>query len=102
MTADEVAYAGGVYGTNNASAWFYLNSAGSSIMGSTYWMLLSPYRWSGDETSARSMVVGGSNYPGILDDGFVHGVRRVRPVISLKSSVYASGSGTASDPYIIE
>lgn len=100
MTADEVAYAGGVYGTNNASAWFYLNSAGSSIMGSTYWMLLSPYRWSGDETSARSMVVGGSNYPGILDDGFVHGVRRVRPVISVKSTVkVSSGDGTASNPY---
>ena len=102
MTADEVGYAGGVYGTNNASAWFYLNSAGTSIIGSTYWMLLSPYRWSGDENAARSMVVGGSNYPGIIDDGFVQGVRRVRPVISVKSSVYASGSGTASDPYIIE
>ena len=100
MTADEVAYAGGVMYTNNASAWFYLNSAGSSIMGSTYWMLLSPYRWSGDETSARSMVVGGSNYPGILDDGFVHGVRRVRPVISVKSTVkVSSGDGTASNPY---
>ena len=103
MTADEVAYAGGVYGTNNASAWFYLNSAGSSIMGSTYWMLLSPYRWSGDETSARSMVVGGSNYPGILDDGFVHGVRRIRPVISLKGNlIWKSGDGTSSNPYEVE
>ena len=103
MTADEVAYAGGVMYTNNASAWFYLNSAGSSIMGSTYWMLLSPYRWSGDETSARSMVVGGSNYPGILDDGFVHGVRRIRPVISLKGNlIWKSGDGTSSNPYEVE
>ena len=103
MTADEVAYAGGVMYTNNASAWFYLNSAGSSIMGSTYWMLLSPYRWSGDETSARSMVVGGSNYPGILDDGFVHGVRRIRPAISLKGNlIWKSGDGTSSNPYEVE
>ena len=103
MTADEVAYAGGVMYTNNASAWFYLNSAGSSIMGSTYWMLLSPYRWSGDETSARSMVVGGSNYPGILDDGFVHGVRRIRPVISLKGNlIWKSGDGTSINPYEVE
>ena len=103
MTADEVAYAGGVMYTNNASAWFYLNSAGSSIMGSTYWMLLSPYRWNGDETSARSMVVGGSNYPGILDDGFVHGVRRIRPVISLKGNlIWKSGDGTSSNPYEVE
>ena len=103
MTADEVAYAGGVMYTNNASAWFYLNSAGSSIMGSTYWMLFSPYRWSGDETSARSMVVGGSNYPGILDDGFVHGVRRIRPVISLKGNlIWKSGDGTSSNPYEVE
>ena len=42
MTADEVSFAGGLYG-NNAPIWYYSNSLLESSTGDTYWWLLSPY-----------------------------------------------------------
>ena len=102
MTADEVAYAGG-YRYNNLTspyAWYYLNSAGGSITGSTYWWLLSPYDWRGN--SARVWFVRGSVGPGNLDYSYVNSSRGVRPAISLKSCTkYSKGNGTASSPYEI-
>ena len=41
MTADEVSFAGGLYGTN-APTWYYYNSANGSSTGSNWWWLLSP------------------------------------------------------------
>ena len=103
MTADEVAYAGG-YRYNNLTspyAWYYLNSAGGSITGSTYWWLLSPYDWRGN--SARVWFVRGSVGPGNLDYSYVNSSRGVRPAISLKScTLYSTGNGTASSPYEIQ
>ena len=103
MTADEVAYAGG-YRYNNLTspyAWYYLNSAGGSITGSTYWWLLSPYDWRGN--SARVWFVRGSVGPGNLDYSYVNSSRGVRPAISLKSCTkYSKGNGTASSPYEIQ
>ncbi len=103
MTADEVAYAGG-YRYNNLTspyAWYYLNSAGGSITGSTYWWLLSPYDWRGN--SARVWFVRGSVGPGNLDYSYVNSSRGVRPVVSLKScTLYSTGNGTASSPYEIQ
>ena len=103
MTADEVAYAGG-YRYNNLTspyAWYYLNSAGGSITGSTYWWLLSPYDWRGN--SARVWFVRGSVGPGNLDYSYVNSSRGVRPAISLKSCTkYSTGNGTASSPYEVQ
>ena len=102
MTADEVAYAGG-YRYNNLTspyAWYYLNSAGGSITGSTYWWLLSPYDWRGN--SARVWFVRGSVGPGNLDYSYVNSSRGVRPAISLKScTLYSTGNGTSETPYEI-
>ena len=46
MTADEVSFAGGLWGTN-APTWYYYNSAKGSSTGSTWWWLLSPNYWGG-------------------------------------------------------
>ena len=45
MTADEIAFAGGVafQEMNTPYAWFISNSTGSQV--STYWWSLSPYNW---------------------------------------------------------
>mgnify|MGYP000083084501 CR=1 FL=1 len=101
MTADEVSFAGGLYGTN-APTWYYYNSANGSSTGSTWWWLLSPYRWNGNH--AYVFRVGGSSYPGYLGGysnvDFTFGVR---PAISLKScTLYSTGNGSASDPYTIK
>ena len=99
MTADEIAYAGGVAGVN-APMWYYTNSTLESSTGTQQWWSLSPSYWSGG--GAGSWVVGGSHNPGDLGDVGVRGSLGVRPVTSLKSCVqWKSGDGSASSPYEI-
>ena len=100
MTADEVSFAGGLYGTN-APTWYYYNSAKGSSTGSTYWWLLSPSFWYG--SYAYVFGVYGSSGPGDLSGNFgVLSTSRVRPVISLKSCIkYSTGNGTPETPYEI-
>ncbi len=106
MTADEVSYAGGVYGSNNSGAYYYLNASGGSSTGGNWWWTMSPsyFNWlssSSSSTYASVFVVGGSgSFPGRLSYDRVNYTRVVRPVVSLKSSVLVTGgTGTASDPY---
>ena len=100
MTADEVSFAGGLYGTN-APTWYYYNSANGSSTGSTFWWLLSPGVWSGSD--AGVFYVYGSSGPGFLNNVNVFAGGGVRPVISLKSCIkYSTGNGSASDPYTIK
>ena len=103
MTADEITYAGGYNDTSLTSpyAWYYFNSAGGSITGSTYWWLLSPAGWNGD--SAYSWFVAGSDYPGNLNCYYAHDSGGVRPAISLKGNlVWKSGNGGSASPYEVE
>ena len=100
MTADEVSFAGGLYGTN-APTWYYKNSANGSSTGSTWWWLLSPVDWR--DSYPYVFFVGGSSNPGFLGSNGVDYTGAVRPAISLKSCVkYSSGNGSASDPYTIK
>ena len=101
MTADEIAFAGGVvYQTMSTPyAWFISNSAGAQV--STSWWTLSP-QGLGDG-HAGVFRVGGSSSPGFLNGDVVSSANGVRPVLSLKSCVkYSSGDGSASDPYAIK
>ena len=100
MTADEVSFAGGLYGTN-APTWYYYNSAKGSSTGSTNWWLLSPCYWDGG--FAFVFYVFGSSVPGYLNYNFVNFTFGVRPVISLKSCIkYSTGNGSANEPYTIK
>ena len=100
MTADEVSFAGGLYGTN-ASTWYYYNSANGSSTGSTWWWLLSPFYWNG--SYAGVFRVFGSSDPGYLYGTGVSFAYGVRPAVSLKSCVKTSGGdGSANAPYTIE
>ena len=103
MTADEIAYAGGKAITSLPSpyAWYYLNSAGGSITGSTIWCSLSPSYWLGSLSGV--WVVYGFGLPGYLNGNSVADTYAVRPAISLKSCIkYSTGNGTANNPYTIE
>ena len=100
MTADEVSFAGGLYGTN-APTWYYYNSANGSSTGLTWWWLLSPGNWDG--SYAYVFFVVGSSNPGFLSSTYVSHTYGVRPAVSLKSCVKTSGGdGSASAPYTIE
>ena len=103
MTADEVSFAGGLW-TTNAPTWYYYNSAGESITGSTLWWTLSPTWYMGGNSSVWK-VYGSSNSgknPGSLDIIIVGNPLGVRPAISLKSCIkYSTGNGTSETPYEI-
>ena len=99
MTADEVSFAGGLWGTN-AQTWYY-NSAKGSSTGEQWWWLLSPA--TGNGSYAYVFFVVGSSYPGFLSSTYVSHTYGVRPAVSLKSCVKTSGGdGSASAPYTIE
>ena len=100
MTADEVSFAGGLYGTS-APTWYYYNSAKDSSTGSTWWWLLSPSSWDG--SYAYVFYVLGSSNPGHLSNAYVYSTSGVRPAVSLKSCIkYSTGNGSANEPYTIE
>ena len=86
ITADEVAYAGGVYLINNTSYYLYTNS--------NYWTM-SP----SDYPYAGVFLVNSNGYPFW---GSVYRGYGVRPVINLKSSVQITGgNGSSGNPYVI-
>ena len=86
ITADEVAYAGGVVGSNNNSYYLYNNAV--------YWTM-SPGRFYYGDAGVFYVYSSGSLIPG----GYVYNLYGVRPVINLKSAIAISGSGSTSDPF---
>ena len=99
MTADEIAFAGGVAfkKMNTPYTWFISNSAGTQVS-TTSWWSLSPIYWIG---SSAYVWVWSSDHAN-LNINFVNSSRAVRPAISLKSCIkYSTGDGTSESPYEI-
>ena len=100
MTADEVVFAGGVYGTTLSStyAWFYTDGDGKSAIGYGEWWTMSAY-----SIVDMYIVTGADNNDqqgGSISYNNAGGKVYVRPVISLKACVkYSSGDGSSSNPY---
>ncbi len=88
ITADEVAMAGGVYGSSNSSYYLYTSQS--------YWSG-SPSNFIGSYTRAYEFSV---NSSGDLDYRSVtYSATGARPVVSLSSKAKLSGSGTYNDVY---
>lgn len=82
----------GPYG-NCKTSWIHLSVCDSEAPSTTEWTM------SQHETSNYVWAIHSSGYS---YDGIVNSERSVRPVFFLTSSVkYISGSGTATDPFII-
>ena len=89
ITADEVAYAGGVAEKSNSS--FYLNT-------NQYYWTMSPYQFNTNNIASMfRMWANGFGYTLLTEDN-----SGVRPVINLRSDVKITGSGTIEDPYIVQ
>ena len=89
LTADEIAYAGGVYNKSNRSYYLY---------NSDYFLSLSPYYFNGSIAYVFSVYsIGG------LDYYFVSDSYGVRPAVSLRPGVKVTseGDGTMENPYIV-
>ena len=98
MTADEIAFAGGVAFKSMSTpyAWFISNSAGTQV--SSYWWSLSPLHWDG----SNAYVWNWRSDNAYLGDDYVGDTNAVRPAISLKSCIkYSTGDGTYETPYEI-
>ena len=99
MTADEIAFAGGVtrQPMDTPYAWFISNSAGTQV--STYWWLLSP---SSLDSGGAIVWFWYSDAAFLYLDTYVGSTIAVRPAISLKSCIkYSTGDGTSESPYEI-
>ncbi len=88
ITADEVAYAGGVYGSSSRGYYLYTNSA--------YWTM-SPCVFNGSDAVVFNVY---SSF-GTLSSNRVTSAYGVRPVLNLKADVQLTGSGSASDPFVV-
>ena len=100
MTADEIAFAGGVSNQtmSTPSAWFISNSAGTRVSAS--WLTLSPI-FSAWSSSAVWRWHSGNGTGYLLDNAEGHSLA-IRPAISLKSCIkYSTGNGTYEAPYEI-
>ena len=90
ITADEVAFAGGVWGTTNEDYYLYT--------GERYWTI-TPVEFNFNNTEAHVFI----EYTQGISSLRVIWSRGIRPVINLKADVtISSGNGTASQPFTIE
>ena len=91
ITADEMAYAGGVYGSSNTNSSFYLYT------GQWYWAL-SPYNVNYSLAVEFSLSSDGN-----LGSTSVGTSGGVRPSVSLQPGIgmTGGGSGTSADPFIV-
>ncbi len=87
IAADEVVYAGGVYGQINGSYYLYTRQ--------NYWTM-SPNCFDGDYARMFFVISDGD-----LGDGIVRNALGVRPVINLKADTLFTGTGTTTDPYVV-
>ncbi|MBQ8156458.1 hypothetical protein IJ101_01580 [Candidatus Saccharibacteria bacterium] len=97
LTADEVSLAGNGYGYDNDNSYNAYNAKSYLNSGSVFWLLSPDSRDS--YGYARGFVVVSSGYLLYLSVNSIFGVR---PVISLSSGTQVLGSGTATDPWVVQ
>ena len=87
ITADEMSMGGAVRGISNSSYYLYT--------GNFYWTM-SPYHFGAGR--AHEFYVSSDGY---IYNRLVHTTYGVRPVLSLKSDISVTGSGTQNDPFLL-
>ena len=85
------------------SAWTAnLNTYNGEAIKNANWMYMGLYEWTISRDADRAYSVFSVNYTGSVNDGTAYNAYGVRPVFYLSSSVnYASGSGGATDPIVV-
>ena len=99
MTSDELVLAGAKFWEKSYAYYCYASDSSSSATGGEWWWTMSPFYWNG--SAASVLLVVGAGTPGSLSSTGVNSGYGLRPVISLSSSASISGSGTVSDPYVV-
>ena len=89
LSYDEVVYAGGYPYSNNDN--YYLNNS------AIYWWTMSLAGFGSGRSRVWRVTTSGSIYNGDVDDTY-----RLRAVLNLNADTLATGSGTSSDPFVVE
>ena len=92
MTADEVVFAGGYWNTENTTAWYNKNTSYTF----SDWYLMSPSYYQTNNGAMYSVTL--SRFGGMS----LTYTASLRPVISIDKCAYVNGSGTSTDPYVID
>ena len=92
LTADEIVFAGAIYSSDNSTYYLKQNATG------TWRWSLSPYRFSG--AYAYVWFVYSTGY--LNFNYVVSNSGGLRPAVSIHSGVHVTGTGTTSDPYIVQ
>ena len=90
ITADEIAMAGGVAGTNNTAFYLYTNQSYWTMTPSNFYVLISKTAYVLHMSSA-----------GNIENSTVSNSEGIRPVLTLKVNTGVSGTGTWSNPYYV-
>ena len=108
MTADEIAFAGGVYveelyDTTNILAYYYINSNGKNSSGDFWTMTPAFHRYEiGDSDAEANMFTVKSGKLGRSATN-VYSSYVIRPVISIIGTTnWKSGDGSPSNPYELD
>lgn len=105
LSADDVAFAGGVIGVNNTSAWYNTNANGESITNNKSWWTMTPRGY--NLISEGSSTLGAFNYSvngnGAITYNLVTDELALRPVIGVYGNHFAvTGRGTPDNPYVFD
>ncbi len=90
ITADEVAFAGGLHSKINSKYWLYTNQE--------YWTM-SPYMFEASYHESRVFTVYSD---GTLIYKSIDSKIGLRPVINLKADTEFTGTGISTDPYVVK
>ena len=105
ITADEVAFAGGVSGMKNDKVWYYLNNKNnSSINHIGEWWTMTGDAYNDTYSTMMDVKQAENDWEGYISGHSVlYNVKSFRPVITLNGeNLWKSGDGSASNPYEIQ
>ena len=105
ITADEVAFAGGVSGMKNDKVWYYLNNKNnSSINHIGEWWTMTGDAYNDTYSIMMDVKQAENDWEGrISGHSVLYTAKSFRPVITLNGeNLWKSGDGSASNPYEIQ
>ena len=105
ITADEVAFAGGVSGMKNDKVWYYLNNKNnSSINHIGEWWTMTGDAYNDTYSIMMDVKQAENDWEGYISGHSVlYNAKSFRPVITLNGeNLWKSGDGSASNPYEIQ
>ena len=105
ITADEVAFAGGVSGMKNDKVWYYLNNKNnSSINHIGEWWTMTGDAYNDTYSTMMDVKQAQNDWEGYISGHSVlYNAKSFRPVITLNGeNLWKSGDGSASNPYEIQ